>query len=177
MSVDDTSSSRIAVEAPDGANWSAGAWTPDGSGLVIGHYISATDSRLHLLDLESGELRSLTGGADVPASWTGIDPEFTPDGDALFVVTDALDGVRRLGRLDMESGDFEPLTADIDWDVEVFAIETARSHAAFVAASGLDERQRSPTELVTRRIVDRIYASRIGKSTPCDRPLRGQQVW
>jgi dipeptidyl aminopeptidase/acylaminoacyl peptidase len=132
MSVDDTSSARIAVAAPDGASWSAGAWTPDESGLVIGHYISATDSRLHLLDLASGELRSLVGGGDEPASWTGIDPEFTPEGDALFVVTDALDGIRRLGRLDLGSGNFEALTADIDWDVEAFAIDTARSRAAFV---------------------------------------------
>jgi dipeptidyl aminopeptidase/acylaminoacyl peptidase len=136
MSVDDTSSARIVVEAPDGASWSAGAWTPDESGLVIGHYISATDSRLYLLDLESRELRSLAGGADEPASWTGIDPEFTPEGDALFVVTDALDGIRRLGRLDLESGDYEPLSADIDWDVEAFAIDAARRRAAFVVNEG-----------------------------------------
>lgn len=132
ISVDDTSSARIAVEAPDGASWSAGTWTPDGSGLVIGQYVSVTDSRLHLLDLESGTLRPLAGSADEPASWTGIDPEFTPDGRALFVVTDAIDGVRRLGRLDVESGDFEALTGDIDWDVEGFAIDDSRRRAAFV---------------------------------------------
>ncbi|MGH7565784.1 MAG: prolyl oligopeptidase family serine peptidase [Gemmatimonadota bacterium] len=132
MSVDDTSSARVAVEAPDGASWSAGTWAPDGGELVIGQYVSVTDSRLHLLDVASGELRPLAGSADDPASWTGIDPEFTHDGRALFVVTDADDGVRRLGRLDLATGDFEALTADIDWDVEVFAIDDSRRRAAFV---------------------------------------------
>jgi dipeptidyl aminopeptidase/acylaminoacyl peptidase len=99
---------------------------------VIGQYVSVTDSRLHLLDLATGDLRSLAGSADDPASWSGIDPEFTPDGRALFVVTDATDGVRRLGRLDLATGEFEALTADIDWDVEGFAIDDSRRRAAFV---------------------------------------------
>jgi len=132
VSVADTASARVAVEAPDGASWSAGSWLPDGSAIVIGQYVSVTDSRIHLLDVASGELRPLAGDPERPASWTGIDPELTPDGAALFVVTDALDGVRRLGRLDLASGEFEPLTADIDWDVEGFAIDSARSRAAFV---------------------------------------------
>jgi len=132
MSVDDTSSARMAVEAPDGASWSAGTWTRDGSRLVIGQYVSVTDSRLHLLDLATGGLRLLAGGPDDPASWSGIDPEFTPDGDALFVVTDAVDGIQRLGRLDVATGVFEALTADIDWDIEGFAIDGSRRRAAFV---------------------------------------------
>jgi dipeptidyl aminopeptidase/acylaminoacyl peptidase len=102
------------------------------SALVIGQYVSVTDSRLHLLDLERGELRPLAGGADDPAAWTVIDPELTPDGKALFVVTDAVDGIRRLGRLDLETGGFTPLTGDIDWDVEGFAIDDSGRHAAFV---------------------------------------------
>ena len=132
MSVDDTASARVAVEAPDGASWSAGTWTADGGAIVIEQYVSVTDSRLHLLDLETGDLRLLAGGADRPASWTAIDPEVTPDGGALFVVTDAVDGVRRLGQLDVASGEFSPLSADIDWDVEGFAIDDARRRAAFV---------------------------------------------
>ena len=132
MSVDDTTSARVAVEAPDGASWSAGTWMPEGGAIVIGQYVSVTDSRLHLLDPATGELRLLAGGADRVASWTGIDPEVTPDGKALFVVTDAVDGVRRLGRLDLASGEFSPLTKDIDWDVEGFAIDAARRRAAFI---------------------------------------------
>ena len=135
MSVDDTSSARAVVEAPDGASWSAGTWMGD-SALVIGQYVSVADSRLHFLDLASGELRPLAGSADDPAAWTVIDPEPTPDGEALFVVTDAVDGVRRLGRLDLDTGEFASLTDDIDWDVEGFAIDEARRRAAFVVNEG-----------------------------------------
>jgi dipeptidyl aminopeptidase/acylaminoacyl peptidase len=132
MSVDDTASARLAVEAPDGASWSAGTWMPNGRAIVIGQYVSVTDSRLHVLDLATGELRLLAGGADRPAAWTGIDPEVTPDGGSLFVVTDAIDGIRRLGRLNLASGEFVPLTGDIDWDVEGFAIDLDRRRAAFI---------------------------------------------
>ena len=135
MAVDDTSSARVAVEAPDGASWSAGSWLGD-SALVVAHYVSVTDSRLHLLDLDGGAMRPLAGSAEDPASWAGIDPEPTPDGEALFVVTDAVDGIRRLGRLPLEGGEFEALTADIDWDVESFAIDDSRRRAAFVVNEG-----------------------------------------
>ncbi|HET9334565.1 MAG TPA: prolyl oligopeptidase family serine peptidase, partial [Gemmatimonadota bacterium] len=37
-----------------------------------------------------------------------------------------------LGRLDLDSGEFSPLSGDIDWDVEGFAIDSAKSRAAFV---------------------------------------------
>ena len=135
MAVDDTASSRVVVEAPDGASWSVGSWLGD-SALVVTQYVSVTDSRLHLLDLAGGSMRSLAGGAESPASWAGIDPEPTPDGDALFVVTDAVDGIRRLGRLTLEDGDFDVLTDDIDWDVESFAIDDSRRRAAFVVNEG-----------------------------------------
>jgi dipeptidyl aminopeptidase/acylaminoacyl peptidase len=131
MAVDDTSSARLAVEAPDGASWSAGSWMGD-SALVIVQYVSVTDSRLHLLDLAGGGMRSLAGSAEEPAAWAGIDPEPTPDGEALFVVTDAVDGIRRLGRLSLEDGNFDLLTGDIGWDVESFAIDDSRRRAAFV---------------------------------------------
>ncbi|HUF89944.1 MAG TPA: alpha/beta fold hydrolase, partial [Gemmatimonadota bacterium] len=136
MAVGDTSSARIAVEAPDGASWNTASWSPDGERLVIVQYVSITDSRLHLLDLATGDLRPLAGSAEEPASWAGVWPKFTPDGKALFVVTDAVDGIRRLGRLDLETRVFTPITGDIDWDVEGFAIDAGRTRAAFVVNEG-----------------------------------------
>lgn len=136
MSVDDTASARVVVEAPDGSSWNAASWSPDGERLVILQYVSITDSRLHLLDVASGELTPLAGSAEEPAAWAGIAPEFTPDGRALFVVTDAVDGIRRLGRLDLETREFTPITSDIDWDVQGFAIDDGRTRAAFVVNEG-----------------------------------------
>ena len=129
MAVDDTASARVAVEAPDGASWSAASWLGD-SALVVTQYVSVTDSRLHLLDLAGGGMRALAGSAESPSSWAGIDP--TPDGEALFVVTDSLDGIRRLGRLGLKDREFQVLTDDIDWDVESFAIDDSLRRAAFV---------------------------------------------
>jgi dipeptidyl aminopeptidase/acylaminoacyl peptidase len=131
MEVADTASARIAVEAPDGSSWGAADWDATGTRLLVAQYVSITDSRVHLLDLSTGERSTLAGGDDRPASWLGIEPAFTADGRGVFLATDDGSEFRRLVRLDLATGEVEPLTADIPWDVEAFALDDARTRAAF----------------------------------------------
>lgn len=132
MEVADTSSARVIVEAPDGTWWGSQDWDVRGERLLIGNYVSITDSRIHLLDLATGEMRRLAGGGDDLAAWLGITPRFTADGAGVFVATDAGGEFRRLGRLDVATGELEILTGGIPWDVTGFALSEARDRAAFV---------------------------------------------
>jgi len=136
MDVADTSSAKVAVEAPDGTWWSALDWNARGERLLIGNYVSISDSRIHLLDLATGEMRPLAGGDDDRAAWLGVGPRFTADGTGVFVATDTGGEFRRLGRLDVATGELEILTAGIPWDVTGFAISEARDRAAFVVNEG-----------------------------------------
>lgn len=140
MSVADTATARVVLEAPDGTWWGASDWDEAGERLLVGNYVSITDSRIHLLDVATGELRRLAGGDDDPAAWLGITPRFAADGAGAFVATDARSEFRQLGRLDLETGELEILTAGIPWDVNQFAMSEARDRAAFVVNEGGIER-------------------------------------
>ena len=139
MDVADTSSVRLALEAPDGSAWSVADWHPDGGQLLIVNFISVTDSRVYLLDLDTGERHLLAGGEDRPASFasfSGSAPAFAHSGDGIFVSTDALAEFRQLAYLDLASGALEILTQEIRWDVETFAFSDDGSRAAFTVNEG-----------------------------------------
>ncbi|MGI9244109.1 MAG: TolB family protein, partial [Verrucomicrobiales bacterium] len=53
---------KLTLESPDGSYWGAAEWSADGKGLLVGQYVSARDSRIHLLAVDSKELSPLEGG-------------------------------------------------------------------------------------------------------------------
>ncbi|MGH9464864.1 MAG: prolyl oligopeptidase family serine peptidase, partial [Thermoanaerobaculia bacterium] len=123
---------RLLVEAGDGAAWVPGDWSADGRRLLVGQYVSSTDSRLHLLELASGELTPLAGSAERPATYLGIDPFFDAAGSGVFVATDQAGEFIELAHLDLASGALRRITAEIPWDVEDFALSLDRRRGAFV---------------------------------------------
>lgn len=139
LDIDDPDSARIALEAGDGSWWAASDWSADDKQILVSQYVSVTDSRIHLIDLETGERRLLAGNEEEPAKSLGIGPAFSADGKGVFLATDLDSDVTRLGYLDLASGELEILTGDITWDVDDFAISDDRTRAAFVVnEKGMD---------------------------------------
>lgn len=136
MEVADTSSARILVQAGDGAFWGAADWDPEGGRILVEHYVSIADSRIHLLDVATGELRRIAGGADARANWTSIEPAFTPDGRGAFIASDAESEFAHLGVLDLGSGEVRWITEAIPWDVEGFELSRDGTRAAFLVNQG-----------------------------------------
>lgn len=136
MDVRDTSSARLVLEAPDGTWWAPADWHPDGNQLLIMNYISITDSRIHLLNLATGESRRLLRGDESPASYLGITPMFSDDGSGVFLATDAEGDFTQLAYLDLASGDMSVITSQIPWDVGSFAMSQEGDVAAFVTNEG-----------------------------------------
>jgi dipeptidyl aminopeptidase/acylaminoacyl peptidase len=134
MSVDDTASARVVLEATGGSYWVASDWHPSEDRLLISDYVSVTDSRVHVLDLTTGEHRRIAGGADAPGTY--LPAAFTPDGEGVFVLTDHGHEFNRLGVMPADGGAIEVLTADIPWDVEGFAMSRDRRRAAFSVNEG-----------------------------------------
>ena len=93
-------------------------FSPDGSKLLIGQYISILKSRRFVLDLASGELTELA--ADLDAAFDG--GVFAADGRSVIVGSDEGGEFVRLVRIDLATGARTPLTSsDEEWDVESFA--------------------------------------------------------
>jgi dipeptidyl aminopeptidase/acylaminoacyl peptidase len=132
----DTATARLAFAAPDGAWYGAADWSADVRSLLFLQYVSVRDSRIHLLDLDSGEARLLAGDAAAPTAHSGTTPMFDRAGRGVFFSTDADGEFLRLAWLELASGRVHPITAGIDWDVEGFAMSDDRRRAAFLVNEG-----------------------------------------
>lgn len=120
---------ELVMEAEDGSAWVAADWSADGQRLLLQQYVSITDSRIHLLDLGSGERTLLIGGDDNAASWSPIG--FDASGERVFLTTDAEGEYENLGVLTIETGDVEVVTGHIEWNVEGAAQSRSRRTLAF----------------------------------------------
>ncbi len=139
MPADRPEEARLVLEAPDGAFWGPADWSADGSRLLVEQYVSVNDSRIHLLELESGKRRLLAGGGDEPANHTGVDPTFDAAGTGYYSATDAGSEFRQLVHTDLATGERRVLTADIPWSVDEFELSDDGRRAAFVVnEDGID---------------------------------------
>ena len=131
----DPSSRRLVLER-EGA-WDVLDWAPGDGQLLLHHYISVEHSELHLLDLDSGDVRPLAGvvrrGQRTEAYRNAA---FGPDGARLYVATDRGSEFVRFGALELGSGRYTPLSMDEPWDVTDFAIADDGAVAAYVLDEG-----------------------------------------
>jgi len=129
---------RMIVESPDGTWWGPAEFSDDGEQLLVQQYISVTDSRVHLLDIDSGELKSLAGSEDSPS--VNIAGGFGADGKGIFLITDAGSDYRQLAYMDLTTGLTATLTSDLDWDIGGFALSEDGKRGAFtVNVAGVDQ--------------------------------------
>jgi dipeptidyl aminopeptidase/acylaminoacyl peptidase len=95
--------------------------SPDGRRLLLGRYVSISESRRYLLDLASGSLTELNAAA-APVAYEG--GEFTPDGRAVILASDEGADVLRVVRLDLATGSRTVLTPNTRWGVERFDLSS-----------------------------------------------------
>jgi dipeptidyl aminopeptidase/acylaminoacyl peptidase len=124
----DPKTDRRLAELP-GGGWSALAFSPDDTQLLLREEISANESRLWMLDVADGTKRVLTpkNGSEQVLYDTAV---FAKDGRSLFVATDRGSEFVGLGRLDLASGSYSPLTGSIPWDVDNFDLSSDGSTIA-----------------------------------------------
>ncbi|MDX2191943.1 MAG: prolyl oligopeptidase family serine peptidase [Gemmatimonadales bacterium] len=126
----DPRTDRRVLEA-SGGGWSVLDWSPDDRTLLVGQYLSVTNSRLWLVDVATGAARLLT---PVPAgqevAYDG--GAFSRDGKGVWTTTDAGSEFRRLARLDVATGAASPVTTALPWDVEEFTLSDDGARLAFV---------------------------------------------
>ncbi len=114
----------------DGQFWYASDWTLDGQTLLLGRYVSATESYPALLDLDSGKRTDLPRVTDEPAAYGPM--AFAPDGKSIYIATDAIGEFSRLARFHRDTGRYEWLTEDINWDVDTLEVDPRTGRVAAV---------------------------------------------
>jgi len=102
-------------------SWYPIEFSPDGSKLLVLHYVSTTDRRLKMCATDGSGCQSITNPKK-PQAWKVA--TWHPNGEELFVSVDSDGEFARLYRVGRgrkgiaPSRTWTPLTDDIDWDVE-----------------------------------------------------------
>lgn len=126
---------RVVLESPDGSWWGPAEFSESGSKVLVTNYVSVTDSRVNLLDLDTGGVSLLAGGVENPS--VNVPVAFDDDNDGFWLVTDRAGEFNVLAWQSLEPGaEPEYVTADIPWNVEDGAISDDRRRAAFVVNEG-----------------------------------------
>jgi len=121
----DKGESKLLLEV-DKPGWGAAGWSPDGSKLLLLHYVSANESYPHVFDLAAGKREAIPIPGGVKAAHDAF--EFA-DARSLYLSSDARGEFKQLARVDLSGLKYEWLTGEFPWDVT--GIAAAPSRAAF----------------------------------------------
>jgi dipeptidyl aminopeptidase/acylaminoacyl peptidase len=111
----DPATDRLVLQV-SGGGWSVLDWSPDDRQLLVGEYISVSESRGWLLDLSTGVKTLLTPPGPEPISYRS--GRFSKDGTGLYLTTDKDSEFQRLAYVDLATKQVTALVDSIPWDVE-----------------------------------------------------------
>ena len=132
MDPEEPASAELILESKDGSFWAASEFSESGSKMLTGNYISIADSRINLLDLDTGRLTPLAGGAGKTSANFPI--AFDESDEGFWFVTDQGGEFRQLAwQAANEGAKAEIITGDIPWDISSGAISHDRRRLAFTS--------------------------------------------
>ncbi len=133
MDVSQPEEARLVFAAPDGTGWYPTDFTVAGAGILVANYVSITDSRIYLLDLDSGAVRLLVGGENDPSS--NVPQGLDHAGAGFWLVTNSGSEFSQLAWQSLEVGaQPEIITADIKGDVGGLTMSEDRQRGAFTVS-------------------------------------------
>jgi len=121
---------KVVLESPDGSWWGPAEFSQTGTRILVTNYVSITDSRVNLLDLDTGNVTLLAGGATNPSVNAPL--AFDDDNDGFWFITDRAGEFSALAWQSLQEGaEPEYITSDISWNVDGGAISHDRRRAVF----------------------------------------------
>jgi dipeptidyl aminopeptidase/acylaminoacyl peptidase len=93
-----------------------GYFSPAGNQILVSELISKEESRLHILDIETGEMKDLFPNETSKVTYGSA--VWSKDGKSIYFISDKDSEFMTLRCVDLSTGDVRTLTAHIPWDVE-----------------------------------------------------------
>ncbi|MBM4091602.1 MAG: S9 family peptidase, partial [Planctomycetes bacterium] len=124
----DKSSDKLLAEL-SGGGWQVLDWSPADSKILLGEYLSVTQSHLWLVDVATGTKTKLNDDTEEVAYAGG---RFSHDGSGIFVTTDKGGEFQQLAYWHLATNKLEPLTEKIPWDVEGFDLSKDGRSICFI---------------------------------------------
>lgn len=107
-------------------------FSPDGRRAVVSRTESGARHQLYEIDLENGEARQITPGAE-EAQFSAV--RYAADGRSLYILTDLGSDFVHVARLDLETLAVEPIVA-LDWDIAAIDLSPDQRQLAYVVNEG-----------------------------------------
>jgi dipeptidyl aminopeptidase/acylaminoacyl peptidase len=121
----------IALASKDGSWWGPAEFSASGSKVLLRNYVSIADSRVHILDLDSGVAEVLAGGDSNISSNNPI--AFDDEADGYWLITDQGGEFNQLAWQPLDpDASAEIVTGDISWNVDKGVLSHDRKRMAFV---------------------------------------------
>jgi len=117
-----------------GGGWGIEDWSSDGRMILVMEYLSINESRIHIVDAQTGVISSLTPKLKIPVSYQNA--RFDPNLRAVYFTSDDGFDFQRLTRLDLESGGYRYYLPQLKWDVESMEVSPDGRTLAVVANEG-----------------------------------------
>ena len=107
--------SEIVVSENNGGGWGIADWSEDDSKLLVREGISVNESRVYLLDINTGIKSRLLPEIDERTTYIGI--SFSKDGNGIYLITNKDSEFNRLAYYDLDAKTMIYITSDIPWGV------------------------------------------------------------
>ena len=116
-------------------SFSSFQFSPDDKTILMRESISANESPLWLMEVESGKLRRLTAvPVSEPVQYFGA--EFSADGKRVYAISDRDSDFRRLVAIDIASGTESALAPQFKFDITGFVVSDKAKRVALLTNEG-----------------------------------------
>ncbi len=130
MDPNNPDTASILVESTDGSWWGPNDWSKDNTKVLVGQYVSASDSRIYLVDTETQKKIKLAGDPENKSSNSGL--AFDKSGKGIFLITNQFSEFDQLAYQSLADENPEIITKDINWNISSFTISEDGDRAAFI---------------------------------------------
>jgi dipeptidyl aminopeptidase/acylaminoacyl peptidase len=131
MDPDNPGSAELLLEAADGSWLAPVDFSRNGKFLLVQQFLNVTDSRIFVLDLEDGSLRTLAGDSEYPSANRAL--SFDHLGEGFYFITNERNRAAELSWQPLKPEvPRQYITAQIPWDVTGFAISDNGKRGAMV---------------------------------------------
>jgi dipeptidyl aminopeptidase/acylaminoacyl peptidase len=131
MDPDEPEQAKIALESPGGSYWAPAEFSDSGSKLLAANYFSAADSRVSIIDLDTGDVALIAGGPENIS--TNFPIGFDDGGNGVWFITDQGSEQSYIAWMSMDQGsEPEAVTIQIPWSISAAMISHDRRRLAFV---------------------------------------------
>ncbi len=129
MNPNDSSSAKL-VMTNKGGGWNVADWSTDDKKLLVDERKSISETMIHVLDMENGEVAKILPQQEEHTVYNAI--AFHPKKNGIYLLTNKEHEFMRLAYYDLNAKKLEFITSKIPWNVEQAKISKDGNQMVFV---------------------------------------------